>query len=282
MAAEEEIIDRLQSTSSPTYSSSSLPSPTWLGKASGVCRKWREGVRRSVARRERLSFSGRKMDDESTARLVRGAYNLKELDISRSCWGCRITDDGLYEISLAKCVSNLTSVSLWGITGITDRGVVQLLLFAGLCLVSDFDSPKLSYSACDVFSDIWVVIEIHFKNNFPSAPEHRGYIYNRRIFIRNCSKLHPSKGEFSALMQSVLHGYSQQLQAIVLWRCCHVTESGLVALVNNCRKLESINVFGMRVPVDCFIRLLAISPALQLKPAAVHLNVASVPFWAVH
>ncbi|KAK9109246.1 hypothetical protein Sjap_017306 [Stephania japonica] len=227
-AEEEEIIDRLP-VDLLAHIFLLFSSFTDLAQASGVCRKWREGVRRSVARRERLSFSGWKMDDESTARLVREAYNLKELDISKSCWGCRITDDGLYKISLAKCVSNLTSISLWGIAGITDRGVVQLI------------SRTISLQHLNIGGT---------------------FITDESLF---------------AIAQSCTH-----LKAIVLWRCCHVTESGLVALVNNCRKLESINVFGMRVPVDCFIRLLAISPALQLKPAAVHLNVASVPFWAVH
>ncbi|KAG4386486.1 hypothetical protein GLYMA_11G054300v4 [Glycine max] len=45
----------------------------------------------------------------------------------RSCWGCQITDAGLLRISFAKCISNLTSISLWGLTGITDEGVVQLI-----------------------------------------------------------------------------------------------------------------------------------------------------------
>ncbi|KAH9618997.1 hypothetical protein KSS87_015681 [Heliosperma pusillum] len=50
-----------------------------------------------------------------------------DLAQSRSRWGCQITDDGLLQISVAKCVGNLTSVSLWGMTGITDKGVVQLV-----------------------------------------------------------------------------------------------------------------------------------------------------------
>ncbi|RZC48460.1 hypothetical protein C5167_016886 [Papaver somniferum] len=54
---------------------------TDLAQGSGVCRKWRKAVRQSLAGRERLSFSGCKMDDESTVRLVRYAYNLKELDM---------------------------------------------------------------------------------------------------------------------------------------------------------------------------------------------------------
>ncbi|ONK60123.1 uncharacterized protein A4U43_C08F14560 [Asparagus officinalis] len=98
-----------------------------LAQVSGVCRKWRRAVEQSMAGREKLSFNGWKMDDESTARLVRLAYCLKELDISRSCWGSHITDAGLYQISLAKCASSLTSVSLWGMTAITDKGVIQLV-----------------------------------------------------------------------------------------------------------------------------------------------------------
>ncbi|GAB4846965.1 hypothetical protein Ancab_025975 [Ancistrocladus abbreviatus] len=156
-----------------------ISSFTDLAQASRVCEKWRQAVKQSLGRRESLSFSGWKMDDDSTARVVCLAYSLKELDISRSRWGCQITDNGLYKISSAKCVSNLTSISLWGMTGITDKGVLQL--------------------------------------------------------------------------------------TIVLWSCRHVTESGLILLVNKCRKLQSMNVWGTRFPMDCFISLLAISPALQIK-----------------
>ncbi|GJV68156.1 F-box protein [Tanacetum coccineum] len=87
----------------------------WLG-TSGVCKKWKEGVKQSIGRRERLSFAGWKMDDESTSRLVTYAYSLKELDISKSCWGCQITDNGLYQLSAAKCVTNLSSISHNGIS----------------------------------------------------------------------------------------------------------------------------------------------------------------------
>ncbi|KAK8995709.1 hypothetical protein V6N11_075969 [Hibiscus sabdariffa] len=104
-----------------------ITSFTDLAQASGVCRKWKQAVKQALATRQTLSFAGCKMDDDSTARLVRHAYSLKELDISRSRWGCQITDNGLYQISLAKCVTNLTSISLWGMTGITDKGVVQLI-----------------------------------------------------------------------------------------------------------------------------------------------------------
>lgn len=50
-------------------------------RTSGVCRKWRESVKQSLGRRERLSFAGWKMDDDSTSRIVRYAYTLKELDM---------------------------------------------------------------------------------------------------------------------------------------------------------------------------------------------------------
>lgn len=50
-------------------------------RASSVCRKWKEAVKQSLARRHSLSFAGLKMDDNSTARLVGYAYSLKELDM---------------------------------------------------------------------------------------------------------------------------------------------------------------------------------------------------------
>lgn len=65
-------------------------------------------------------------------------------------------------------------------------------------------------------------------------------------------------------------------QTIILWSCRHVTGSGLLILVNKCQKLESIDVWGTRVPLDCFIGLLAISPALQIKPKELQLNIERV------
>ncbi|VFQ75295.1 unnamed protein product [Cuscuta campestris] len=106
-----------------------------LAQASGVSRRWRQGVRNSLAVRERLSFSGWRVDDDSTTRLVLHAHSLKDLDISRSRWGCQITDNGLCRLSMAKCISKLSSVSLWGTTGITDQGVVQLVRIS---LISTF------------------------------------------------------------------------------------------------------------------------------------------------
>ncbi|XP_047319039.1 F-box protein At5g67140-like [Impatiens glandulifera] len=98
-----------------------------LAQASAVCRRWKRAVEQSLASREALSFSCCKMDDDSTARLLLRAYNLRDLDISRSRWGCQISDNGLKMISSAKCVANLISISLWGMTGITDQGVIQLI-----------------------------------------------------------------------------------------------------------------------------------------------------------
>ncbi|XP_039009652.1 F-box protein At5g67140-like [Hibiscus syriacus] len=167
--------------------------------ASGVCRKWKQAVTHALARRQSLCFAGCKMDDDSTARLVRQAYSLKELDISRSRWGCQITDNGLYQISLAKCVSNLTSISIWGMTGITDKGGVQLITRANSLKHLNVGGTFITGESLFVIAD-------------------------------NCS----------------------HLKSIVLWSCRHVTEKGLF-VASKCRKLESINVWGTRVPLDCFI-----------------------------
>ncbi|RLM55511.1 F-box protein [Panicum miliaceum] len=156
-----------------------LPTFRDLSMAGGVSRRWRRAMERSLASRRRLSFAGQRTGDDTAARLVRAAVNLRDLDISRSCWGCQITDEGLIKISSADCVGNLTSISLWGLAGITDKGVVQL--------------------------------------------------------------------------------------SIILWSCRHVTEAGLVVLVNKCRRLECINVGGMRVPPESFVGLLSISPALRIR-----------------
>ncbi|KAK8673143.1 hypothetical protein V6N13_043977 [Hibiscus sabdariffa] len=143
-----------------------ITSFTDLAQASGVCRKWKQGVKEALARRKTLSFAGYKMDDDSTARLVRHAYSLKELDMDYR-QRCRPIDESLSAIA-------------------------------------------------------------------DSCP---------------------------------------RLKSIVLWSCRHVTEKGLIVLVSKCRKLESINVWGTRVPLDCFIGLLTIRPALQIKPRGLPLNV---------
>ncbi|XP_038902841.1 F-box protein At5g67140 isoform X3 [Benincasa hispida] len=189
---------------------------TDLAQASGVCKKWKEGVKMSIGRRKSLSFAGWKIDDDSTARLIRHEYNLRDLDISRSRWGCQITDHGLQEISLAKCIPNLKSISLWGMVEITDTGVVQL--------ISRANSLQNLNIGGTYITDISVLA---IANNCPN------------------------------------------LKTIVLWCCRHVTESGLLILVSKCRKLESINVWAMRVPIDCFIGLVAISPSLQIKSRSV-------------
>ncbi|KAG7015628.1 F-box protein [Cucurbita argyrosperma subsp. argyrosperma] len=196
-----------------------ITSFTDLAQACGVCRKWKEGVKLSLGRKESLSFAGWKMDDDSTARLIRHAYSLRDLDISRSRWGSQITDHGLHQISLANCIPNLTSISLWGMAGITDKGVVQLI------------SRANSLQNLNVGGTFVTDVSL-------------------RAIADNCPNL----------------------KSIVLWSCRHVTESGLLILVSKCRKLESINVWGMRVPVDCFIGLVAISPSLQIKSRSLLLN----------
>lgn len=72
------------------------------------------------------------------------------------------------------------------------------------------------------------------------------------------------------------------IQTIVLWGCRHVTENGLLALVNKCCELKSINVWGMRVPLDCFVGLLTISPALQIQPKGMLLNDERFHAWPVY
>lgn len=66
---------------------------------------------------------------------------------SRSRWGCQITDRGLYQLSTARCISNLSSLSLWGTTGITDTGVVQLVCYPRVHFIcGSYWSPKLIYN----------------------------------------------------------------------------------------------------------------------------------------
>ncbi|KAI8535096.1 hypothetical protein RHMOL_Rhmol10G0148500 [Rhododendron molle] len=234
-----------------------------LAQASGVCQKWKQAVKQSLARRERLSFAGWKMDDESTSRLVLYAYNLKELDIPRSRWGCQITDIGLYQISSAKCVSNLTSISLWGMTGITDKGVVQLTdrliqnqnfhLHTSSCIATLL---TMSNICCICY---WIYISFQQISRTTSLQ----HLNIGGTFITDDSLF--------AIADSC-----PNLKTIVLWSCRHVTGSGLLILVNKCQKLKSIDVWGTRVPLDCFIGLLAISPALQIKPKELQLNIERV------
>ncbi|XP_047313312.1 F-box protein At5g67140-like [Impatiens glandulifera] len=197
-------------------------------QASAVCRKWKRAADHSLAWRDSLSFSGLKMDDHSTARLILRAYNLTDLDISRRRWGCQISDNGLFMISSAKCITNLTSISLWGMTGITDQGVVHLI------------SKATSLRHLNIGG----------------------------TFITDESII--------AIANSCPH-----LQSIGLWSCRHVTESGLLVLVSKCGKLESINVWGTRVPVESFVGLLAISPALVIKPKELLSNIQMAPIWNV-
>lgn len=190
-----------------------------LSMAGGVSRRWRWAVERSLASRRRLSFAGQRTGDDTAARLVRAAVNLRDLDISRSCWGCRITDDGLIKISSADCVGNLTSISLWGLAGITDKGVVRLVSRA-------YSLQHLNIGGTFITDESLYAV------------------------ANSCANL----------------------KSIILWSCRHVTEGGLVALVNKCRRLECINVGGMRVPPESLVGLLSISPALEIRSTARILN----------
>ncbi|PWA50737.1 F-box domain, cyclin-like protein [Artemisia annua] len=123
-------------------------------------------------------------------------------------------DNGLYKLSTAKCIANLSSISLWGMTGITDKGVIHLISRAN-------SSQHLNFGGTFITDDSLLAI------------------------ATSCPNL-------------------------------KVAENGLIALVNNCRKLETINVWGMSVPVDSFYTLLAIRPALQILPQSL-LNIGTIP-----
>ncbi|CAN6190734.1 unnamed protein product [Urochloa humidicola] len=186
-----------------------LPSFRDLSMAGGVSRRWSRAVERSLASRRRLSFAGQRTGDHTAARFVRAAVNLRDLDI---CWGCQITDEGLIKISSADCVGKLTSISLWGLAGITDKGVIQLVSRA-------YSLQHLNIGGTFITDE------------------------SLNAVANSCANL----------------------KSIILWSCRHVTEAGLVALVNKCRRLECINVGGMRVPPESFVGLLSISPALQIR-----------------
>jgi hypothetical protein len=46
-----------------------------------VSRRWRKAVERSLASRRRLSFAGQRTGDDTAARLVHAAVNLRDLDM---------------------------------------------------------------------------------------------------------------------------------------------------------------------------------------------------------
>lgn len=123
---------------------------------------------------------------------------------SRSCWGCQITDNGLSRISVANCVSNLTSISLWGMTGITDKGAVQLVRYGlNSCgnLASKSSVPiylnhlKRSVPILLHFPPLMLVIATDIKSYFLATPQYWWYIYHRCIFICHCRKLSTFKGK---------------------------------------------------------------------------------------
>ncbi|KAG6481370.1 hypothetical protein ZIOFF_057970 [Zingiber officinale] len=302
-----------------------------LAQASGVCWKWRRGVKESLSRKERLSFAGWKVDDESAARVVRAAYNIKELDMylllfsffpllakalpfvvsyeilvlenadffvlklinlklinneveeirsrSRSCWGCQITDEGLYKISLTKCVGNLLSISMWGMAGITDRGVIQLVVlyyaYCNMALAMSINFSKFKLTLNHLSCDIWHSCML---NELVEKAIKTCTIYFVRRVTQANSLQHLNVGGTFITDESLyaIANSCPQIKTIILWSCRHVTENGLKKLVDKCCKLKSINVWDMKVPVDCFLRLLAINPTLELKPLTQHLGVGRI------
>ncbi|KAF5752892.1 F-box protein [Tripterygium wilfordii] len=55
------------------------------------------------------------------------------------------------------------------------------------------------------------------------------------------------------------------LKSVILWSCRHVIADGILVLVSKCRRLESINIWGTRISVDCCIAMLTIRPPLDIK-----------------
>ncbi|CAM8992783.1 unnamed protein product [Rhodiola kirilowii] len=109
-------------------------------------------------------------------------------------WGCQITDE---EWSRYPCKMhpNLTFISLWGMAGITDAGVIQLISRASslrhLNIGGTFITDESLYA-----------------------------------IAHNCPNL----------------------TSIVLWSCRHITESGLLALVNSMPQTESNQPLGDKSP----------------------------------
>lgn len=95
-------------------------------------------------------------------------------DIGKCCssngrWGCRITDVGLIQVSIAKCCPNLASISLWGVTAITDEGVVQLV--PTQCTLNASLSLSLSLSRPNSFPLISTMISsMRLNEALPSNP----------------------------------------------------------------------------------------------------------------
>jgi hypothetical protein len=54
---------------------------SFIGRASIVSRKWREGMRQALACRVKLSFAGSRADDSAVGYMVEGAWSLRELNM---------------------------------------------------------------------------------------------------------------------------------------------------------------------------------------------------------
>lgn len=99
---------------------------------------------------------------------------------SRSRWGCMITDYGLYQMSNAKCIGNLSSVSLWGLAAITDKGVVQLVWIQSLFFSHHASFLNQSLSIC-IASELTV-----FSCRFRELLH-----YNTWILVVHLLRIHP-------------------------------------------------------------------------------------------
>lgn len=208
-----------------------------------------------------------------------------------SRWGCQITDEGLVEISMAKCVGNLTFISLWGMAGITDAGVVQLVstpaqgLNILYCAVQN--DVVLMNSPCSIKLISFNYLQISKATSLQHLNIGGTFVTDVSLYAiaQNCPNLTVSFRQqlmtnwhififpYICKLLNIIHMFFFG-QSIVLWSCRHVTESGLLVLVTQCHKLKSINLWGTRVPATCFTGLLDVSPALQIKPA---LNLGAHP-----
>ncbi len=101
----------------------------WLGVSSSSI-VLRQKSKCSLYKLMRDQFNTRKnvFDDLSVERNWDCAWYTSSL----GRWGSRITDAGLIRISLARCCPNLKSISMWGVTSITDDGVVHLVCSSSL------------------------------------------------------------------------------------------------------------------------------------------------------
>lgn len=121
-----------------------------------------------------------------------------------------------------------------------------------------------------------LLIWTDFQNQILRTSECWWYVYHRWILVCHCKKLSKFKGKMALSVclhsGSSIPGYKSMswlpfllFQTIVLWSCRHISENGLLELVDKCHKLKSMNLWGTRVPVDCLNNLLVLRPTLRIK-----------------